>query len=80
MEATVDYATTHFPQLLEAVAQGEEVIVHRDSVPVARLSPVAPGPRKRRPKLGELPARPIWWSEDCFDALDDEGLKEFGFP
>ena len=33
-------AKTHLPQLLKRVAQGEEIIITRHGVPVARLAPV----------------------------------------
>ncbi|MDP3912044.1 MAG: type II toxin-antitoxin system Phd/YefM family antitoxin [Gemmatimonadales bacterium] len=44
----VHEAKTHLSRLLEQVAQGEEVVIARDGVPVARLVPVPP-PLTERP-------------------------------
>ena len=34
METTLDYAEAHFTQLFSLVAKGEEVVLHRGTVPV----------------------------------------------
>ena len=39
-------AKTYLPRLLKRVAQGEEIIITRHGVPVARLSPVGVASRK----------------------------------
>ena len=39
-------AKTHLPQLLKRVAQGEEIIITRHGVPVARLAPVGVASRE----------------------------------
>lgn len=39
---TVHAAKTHLSQLLARVEAGEEIVIARDTVPVARLVPVAP--------------------------------------
>ncbi len=41
-------AETNLIQLLEQMENGEEIIVARAGVPVARLVPVAPAPNERR--------------------------------
>ena len=42
-------AKTHLSRLIEDVATGEEVIIARNGKPVARLLPIAPRSRPRRP-------------------------------
>lgn len=39
-------AKTHFSRLVERAAAGEEIIIARAGTPVARLAPLAPGPRR----------------------------------
>ena len=39
-------AKTHLPQLLERVAQGEEITITKHGKPIARLVPVAPAKPK----------------------------------
>lgn len=39
-------AKTHFSRLVERAAGGEEIIIARAGTPVARLAPLAPGPRR----------------------------------
>ena len=43
-------AQTRLPALVDAVNRGEEVVITRDDVPVARLTPAAP-PNASRPSL-----------------------------
>lgn len=42
-------AKTHLSRLIEDVATGEEVIIARNGKPVARLLPIPPRSRPRRP-------------------------------
>jgi len=75
MEVNIHQAKTHFSRLLQKVAAGEEVIIARAGVPVARLVAVEPEKPKVRP-LGF--ARGEVWVADDFDApLPDELLAEF---
>ena len=72
METTVQYAETHFAQLLRCVAQGE------DGDPVARIVPF-PGPRRHaRPQVGHVTSAPVRWNADSFTALDEAGMKDLG--
>jgi prevent-host-death family protein len=43
----VHEAKTHLSQLLRRVADGEEVEIHPNGRPVARLVPVPPTPRRQ---------------------------------
>lgn len=75
MEVNIHEAKTHFSRLLQRVAAGEEVVIARAGVPVARLVAVEPPKSKTRP-LGF--ARGEVWVADDFDApLPDELLAEF---
>ncbi|MGH9502712.1 MAG: type II toxin-antitoxin system Phd/YefM family antitoxin [Terriglobales bacterium] len=75
MEVNIHEAKTHFSRLLQRVAAGEDVIIARAGVPVARLVAVQPEKLKVRP-LGF--ARGEVWVADDFDApLPDELLAQF---
>lgn len=56
MQVSIYEAKTHLSRLIEAVENGEEVIVARHNRPVVRLVPVAGKPRRR---LGRLAGRPF---------------------
>jgi len=74
MEVNIHEAKTHLSRLLHRAAEGEEVIIARAGVPVARL--VAVHPEKKVRPLGF--ARDEVWIADDFDApLPDEILKDF---
>ncbi len=67
-------AKTHFSKLLARVQAGEEIVIAKAGVPLARLVPAAPMPEKR--VLGT--ARGQVWMSDDFDApLPDDLLKSF---
>ena len=70
----IHHAKTHFSKLLVRVAAGEEIVIARAGVPVARLVPVA---KKRPDRVLGLGKGEIWMSEDCFDPLTEEELKEW---
>ena len=64
MEVNVHEAKTNFSKLLQRVALGEEIIIARAGVPVARLVPVQAAPSER--PLGLYRGK-IWIAGD-FDA------------
>ena len=67
-------AKTQLSKLIEAVENGEEVVIARASRPVARLTRLPPPPPRR--KLGTLAGRVS--IPDDFDApLADEVLAQF---
>ena len=69
----VHEAKTHLSRLLERVAAGEEVVIAKSGVPVARLVPVVM-PAEARP-LGTERGR---WIADDFDApLPEDVLDSF---
>jgi prevent-host-death family protein len=69
----VHEAKTHLSRLLERVAEGEEVVIAKAGVPVARLVPVrAPTGRELGFERGRV------FIADDFDApLPDDLLKRF---
>ena len=75
MEVNIHQAKTHFSRLLQRVAAGEEVVIARAGVPVARLVAVEPQRGKVRP-LGMDKGR-IWIADDFDAPLPDDLLKEF---
>jgi prevent-host-death family protein len=78
-QVNVHEAKTHFSRLLDDVAHGDEVVIARSGVPVARLVPIAQqdelGPRP----MGFLKGQ-IWMSEDFDDPLPDELWRAPVFP
>lgn len=78
MEATLDYAASHFAQLLRTVALGEEVLLREGTKAVARIVPVNESSHSPRPKVGKITSAPVRWSPDAFAALDETGMKELG--
>ncbi len=75
MEVNIHEAKTHFSRLLQRVANGEEVIIARAGVPVARLVAVEPQKPKVRP-LGFARGE-VWIAEDFDAPLPDQLLKQF---
>ena len=74
MEINIHEAKTHLSRILERVAEGEEVIIMRWNVPIARLVPITTSPVRR--ELGW--ARGEFTVPDDFDApLPDRVLAEF---
>lgn len=69
----VHEAKTQLSRLLEKVAQGEEVVIARAGVPVARLVPVRPVAKR---ELGFECGR-VFIADDFDAPLPDEELKRF---
>lgn len=74
MEVNIHQAKTHLSRLLQRVAGGEEIIIARAGVPVARLVSIEPG---RAPRPLDLD-RGIYEVPEDFDApLPKEWLAGF---
>lgn len=74
MEINVHEAKTNFSRLLQRVAAGEEIIIAKAGVPVARLVPVERNVKKRPWGID----RDRIWIADDFDApLPDDILAGF---
>lgn len=67
-------AKTHLSRLVEEVAAGKEIIIAKAGKPMARLSPIAAGMKKKR--LGLLKGR-IKVAENFNAPLPDEVLASF---
>jgi len=61
MKVNIHQAKTHLSRLLQRVSQGEEVIIARAGVPLARLVPAQRGDS----------ARPLGMDRDCIYIADD---------
>lgn len=74
IKVNVHQAKTHFSKLLERVRQGEEIVIAKAGVPVARLVPFAAPVARRAPGS----ARGKVAIADDFDApLPDDLLEAF---
>jgi prevent-host-death family protein len=74
MEVNIHEAKTNFSKLLQRVALGEEVIIAKAGVPVAKLVPVHPEQGKR--PLGFLKGE-IWMADDFNGPLPPDILAGF---
>jgi len=78
MQVSIYEAKTHLSRLIEAVENGEEVIVARHNRPVVRLVPVAAKPRRR---VGRLAGRPFRLGRGFDTPQGSDGLADaFGVP
>jgi antitoxin (DNA-binding transcriptional repressor) of toxin-antitoxin stability system len=68
---TVDVheAQTHLVELLSLVAAGTEIILIKDSIPLARIMPMVGA---TTPRVADLHPGAIWTSEDFDEPLPDE--------
>ena len=67
-------AKTNFSKLIDAVGQGEEIVIAKAGKPAARLVPIASTPRKRKP--GALKGK-MHVAEDFDAPLPDTLLAAF---
>jgi prevent-host-death family protein len=67
-------AKTQLSQLLKQVEAGEEIIIAKSGLPVAKLSPMTPKTKERQFGAGR---HLIWMSPD-FDEEDETLIKMFG--
>ncbi len=74
MKYNVHEAKTHLSKLLQRVAAGEEVIIAKVGVPVARLVPAAPVANER--PLGTEKGR-VFVADDFHAPFPEEILKAF---
>ena len=72
-QANIHEAKTHFSELIADVELGEEVIIAKAGVPVARLVPVE---KQRERELGYDKGLPFWIADD-FDTFIPEEFKEY---
>ncbi len=77
-QVTTHEAKTHLSRFLARVLQGEEFVICRGDVPVARLVPVESVRVTGRPKVGTRTSEAVECSEDVFSGLTDEELQDWG--
>ena len=70
MIVTVHHAKTSFSRLLQQVEAGEEEVVWRGNLPVAKIVPSGPS-RVSRPKVGKATSKRFQIPDDAFAALGD---------
>ena len=73
---TVHEAKTNLSQLIKKACEGEEIIIARGKKPVVKLVPIGDAVLRRVP--GGFEGR-ISWTDDAFDPLTDEEMRELGF-
>ncbi len=71
--ATIEDVQARLPQILDALAPGEEIVITRDGKPVARLT--GPNQKPVPHRLGTLKGTVLYMAPD-FDAPLDE-FKEY---
>lgn len=77
MTVTIHQAKTHLSRLLQQVEKGEEVVVCRGKLPVAKIIPSGPG-HVSRPKVGKATSQRFDIPAGAFAPLGDEDLKQWG--
>jgi prevent-host-death family protein len=77
MTVTIHQAKTHLSRLLQQVEMGEEVVVCRGKLPVAKIVPSGPS-HATRPKVGKATSQRFNIPADAFAPLGDEELKQWG--
>jgi prevent-host-death family protein len=70
---SIHQAKTHLSKLIARAEAGEEIVIARGKVPVARLTALAP--KKRRPKAGLLKGQLTIPDSFFFDPLPEEELR-----
>jgi prevent-host-death family protein len=75
MAYTVHQAKTNLSKLIEEACDGKEVIIAKGKKPMVRLVPVEP---KAERTPGQL-AGQLRYSDDAFDPLTDQEMKDLGF-
>ena len=66
-------AKSHLSQLVEAAAAGEEIVIAKNGVPKARLTPMPATPRERAPSN----LMTITYIADDFDDTDEAIIRDF---
>ena len=72
---TIHQAKTNLSKLIQRARDGEEVIIAKGKEPVAKLVPIHATDRPRKPRRFK---GKIWWTEDAFDPLTGEELRDWG--
>ena len=73
-QVNVHEAKTQLSRLLQAVEEGEEVVIARNGTPVARLVPHV---EERKPLEPGWAKGRVWMADD-FDEFDEQLARDFG--
>lgn len=76
-EVTIHEAKTHLSRLVQRAHAGEEIVIRRGRVPMAKLVPLSAAPTPRAP--GRLRGK-IEMSDDFDEAMSDQLGDLFGIP
>jgi prevent-host-death family protein len=79
MRYTIEEAQARFEELLRRVSAGEDVIITRDGNDIVRLTAVA---RRKAPAAKRIPGKfagQFSCTDDAFDPLTDQEMKDLGF-
>ena len=79
MAYTIHQAKTQFSRLVKEAEEGREVIIMRGKKPVAKISAIRPAAKPEVPfrLLGAYRGK-ISWSDDAFEPLSDQELRDMG--
>jgi prevent-host-death family protein len=72
MQVSIDTAKADLAKLIEAAQNGEEVVIARDAMPVAKLVPIA---AKGNFKFGIWADRNLGDGPDFFEPMSEEDLR-----
>ncbi|MCS6787167.1 MAG: type II toxin-antitoxin system Phd/YefM family antitoxin [Thiobacillaceae bacterium] len=72
----IHQAKTHFSRLIEQIQRGEEIVIAKAGVPVARLSPYVPERARIKPP-GGMQGQGYWIADDFDAPLPEELLAAF---
>jgi prevent-host-death family protein len=75
MDINISTARKQLSRLVDQVNAGEEIVITRRGLPVARLIPAEPEKLSR--KLGTLAGKGYWIADDFDDPLPDDLLDLF---
>ena len=73
-EINIHEAKTHLSKLLHRVMAGDEIIIAKSGVPVARIVPIVPHVERRQPGTA---AGKIQLTDDFFEPLAGDLLEAF---
>lgn len=76
-QVTIHEAKTTLSKLVARVEEGDEIVVCRGHVPVAKLVPYN-GSSPRRPKVGEITSAPVKVKPGAFAPLSEAEMVEWG--
>lgn len=74
---TTHQAKTHLSRLIKDVLAGETITILNSNVPVAQLTAIESAVKKR-PTVGTCTSEPVSYTDDAFQPLTENELKEWG--